>query len=191
MFIDTSFLPKPIEGHMQIQPEILDMWKAVKNLTNFQTMMEIGFNVGHSSTIVLTMFPDVSITSYDIGRDERTLLGAKLVEEKFPFRHRFFKYNTIDLREEFKTGEAAISKQDLIFIDGGHTFEVAQSDIMMAKELGIENILVDDTNMPDVQRAIESVDFLTKVIDFNYVYKKGKKKRNEVSSTLYKLKLVS
>jgi predicted O-methyltransferase YrrM len=188
MNIDTSFLPKPIEGHMQIQPSVIDMWKSVKNLTDFRTMMEIGFNVGHSSVIVLSMFPDVTITSFDIGRNERTLQGADLVSNKFPHRHSFRQIDSVTLREEFKEGLSAIGQQDLIFIDGGHTYDVALSDIMMAKELGIKNILVDDSNMEEVARAINSVDFLEKVMDFNYMYKKGKKKLNNVTSTLFKLK---
>ena len=49
-------------------------------------------------------------------------------------------------------------------------------------------IIVDDSNMDEVSQAISDVNFLDKVIDFHYMYKKGKKKQNNVTATLFKLK---
>jgi len=184
--IDTSFLPKPIEGHMQIQDNIISLWAQVKELTKFKNLIEIGFNVGHSSTIILSMFDDINITSFDINRDIRTQLGADKVKEKFGDRHQFRTYNTLDLRKDLNNKKVNLPKADLIFIDGGHTFDVALNDIMIAKENDIKYVLVDDSNMPDVANAIQSVSFLQKIKTFNYMYS-SKKKTNYVEAILFEL----
>jgi hypothetical protein len=184
--IDTSFLPKPIEGHMQVQDNVVLLWKQIKNLTKFKNLIEIGFNVGHSSTIILSMFDDVNITSFDINRNERTTQGADKVKEKFGQRHQFFAYNTLNLRQDLNNKKFSFLPADLIFIDGGHTFDVALNDIMIAKENNIRYVLVDDSNIPDVAKAIDSVSFLQKIKTFDYVYS-SKKKTNYVEATLFEI----
>jgi hypothetical protein len=184
--IDTNFLPKPIEGHMQIQENVIVLWNRVQELTNFKSVIEIGFNVGHSSTIILSLFDDVTITSFDISRNIRTKEGANLVKEKFKNRHSFFSYNTLDLRNDINKDIFKFPKADIIFIDGGHTFEVALNDIMIAKENFIKFILIDDTNMLEVKQAINSVSFLEEIESFNYTYSR-KNKINQVEAKLFKL----
>jgi hypothetical protein len=184
--IDTSFLPKPIEGHMQLQEDIISLWTTVKDITNFKKLIEIGFNVGHSSTIILSLFDDVSINSFDINRNSRTQEGADLVKQKFVHRHNFFTYNTLDLRQDIINNKFKFPEADLIFIDGGHSYEVALNDIMIAKENNIRYILVDDSNMEEVSKAISSVLFLKEIKTFNYTYSK-KKKTNSIEARLFEL----
>ena len=185
--IDTSFLPKAIEGHMQVQQNVVDMWLKIKNHTSFCSMIEIGFNVGHSSVIVLSLFDDVSVNSFDINRTERTQQGADIVKEKFNDRHNFYSYNTLTLREDIKNKNFVLPNADLIFIDGGHSFEVALNDIMIAKENNISYVVVDDSNIDTVRSAINAVDFLTEIETWAYVYQKKKTKINPVTCTLFKL----
>ena len=185
--IDTSFLPKAIEGHMQVQQNVVDMWLKIKDHTSFRSMIEIGFNVGHSSVIVLSLFDDVSVNSFDINRNERTQQGAEIVKEKFNNRHNFYSYNTLTLREDINNKNFALPNADLIFIDGGHSFEVALNNIMIAKENNISYVVVDDSNIDEVRSAINAVDFLTEIETWTYVYQKKKNKINPVTCTLFKL----
>lgn len=186
--IDTSFLPKAIEGHMQEQPEVTAMWQDIKVQTNFNSLLEIGFNVGHSAVYVMSLFPDTIVDSVDINRDPRTQEGADLVKARYSSRFNFYTYNTLQLKEDIDNGSFKFQNTyDLVFVDGGHEYSVAVNDIQMAKDLGVKYIVVDDTNMDDVKRAVADSTNLEEVAVYNYVWRKSKKKQNQVEAKLYKV----
>ena len=187
MYIKTHILPKAIGPNMQPQQSVIDMWRAVKNVTNFQTMMEIGFGVGHSSTIVMTLFPDVTVYSFDIANDERTIQGARIVDKEFPFRHQFYKYDSVVLRQEFNEGITNVCKQDLLFLDGNPKTEIVINDLHIAKERNIPFVFVNNSNVESIKQGIEAIDFLKPIQTYLYTQRKGKKQNISLEATLFKL----
>jgi len=110
------------EGHIyQDQCDLIDNqvdWTKVK------TVLEIGFNAGHSSVFFLT-HPDVSVVSFEMTPGNQTLLGKKYIDEKFPGRHEMIWGDSTLTVPKFES-----RKFDLIFVDGGHDIEVARADLV-------------------------------------------------------------
>lgn len=169
-----------VEGHMRPGPEALEYWTKIKQLTGFKSLMEIGFNAGHSSAFILDNFNDVKIHSYDIGWHKYTKTNADKVKQKYGNR---FDYTEIDSKK-IEPKEIQF-KYDLMYIDGDHAFEGALSDIQLFVNSTVKWAIVDDTQITAVSKAMRHPQF------FNRIYKlfwEGKyiahPKGNEVKGAL-------
>lgn len=108
-------------------------WSKVK------TVLEIGFNAGHSSDFWLG-HPGVSVVSFEITPHKHTLLGKQYIDEKYPGRHEMVWGDSTITIPKFETRPF-----DLIFIDGGHEVEVARADIMNCMRFaGPETVVIMD-----------------------------------------------
>ena len=155
--MDLTYLPHATEGHMTATPEVLALWKDVKDYSDFKHIFEIGTNGGHSAAIVLTLFPDVKVTSIDIGHHPYTAEAVKVLKERFGDRFEYIEMSTLDYFEKIKSGEVTFPEGvDIINIDGGHDYNVASNDIQLAKHVGLKNILIDDFRMYGVPKAFEA-----------------------------------
>ena len=103
------------------------------------TILEIGFNAGHSACMWLTRSPNVKLTSIDISTCESTNAGAKYVSETFGDRFNFICHDSRTVYEKIKDQQF-----DLVIVDGGHSEEDCYSDLQLAKKLGAKYIVVDD-----------------------------------------------
>jgi predicted O-methyltransferase YrrM len=107
-----------------------------------KTVAEIGFNVGFSSIAFLESSPDVTVVSFELDRRAAVELAKQFVDERYPGRHELV------IGSSLKTvpGYAQAGHFDLVFVDGGHEYEVASSDIRgahrIAKPGGL--LVVDD-----------------------------------------------
>ena len=70
----------------------------------------------------------------------------KLIDYKFPHRHRLIIGNSLDTIPQFHKDNPNF-KFDLLFIDGGHEYDVAIGDLINCKNVAHKNSLVilDDT----------------------------------------------
>jgi beta-1,4-mannosyl-glycoprotein beta-1,4-N-acetylglucosaminyltransferase len=94
-------------------------WSKVKSV------MEIGFNAGHSSDFFLSRHSDISVVSFELTPGEHTIIGKQYIDEKYPGRHEIVWGDSTVTVPKFET-----RKFDLIFIDGGHEVEVARADLV-------------------------------------------------------------
>lgn len=146
--MDLSWLPDDGgTGHMPPSDEVVRFWTTVKEKTNFTKLVEIGFNAGHSSSILLTLFDDVTIQSYDIGQFDITHSNGKLVKEKFAGRF------SLTITDSLKITPEEVNGSDVLFIDGGHDYPIVSGDIKLWKQSDIPYVIVDDIQHRGVKKA--------------------------------------
>lgn len=141
----TKYSTTDFEGNCSNIPQQLDTLKYLVSNVNVLNILEIGFNAGHSSEIFLSNSL-AHITSFDINTHSYVKCGKEYIDKKFPTRH------TLIIGDSVKTIPEYINtnpntKFDIIFIDGGHTYEVALADINNCKNLAHKDtiVIMDDT----------------------------------------------
>jgi hypothetical protein len=100
----------------------------------FKTVCQTGLNTGFSALAFLCATTEnVKVVSFDLGNHEYAHEASRLLSKLFPGRH-----NSI-YGDSKITLKGAISKKslacDFVFIDGGHTKDVAWADIINFREL--------------------------------------------------------
>ena len=118
--------------------------RSVTRLTEAKTVAEIGFNVGFSSIAFLESGPDVTVVSFELDRRHAVELAKDFVDERYPGRHELVIGNSLQTVPAY--AETKAGTFDLVFVDGGHEYEIATADILnscrLARPGGI--IVVDD-----------------------------------------------
>ena len=133
-----------VEGYSQQIPrqvEILESYaKDAKNI------LEIGFNAGHSAEVFLRANPLCSVTSFDIGFGDHLELGKNYIDINYPDRHTLIRGDSTLTIPEYIKNEPN-KKFDILFIDGGHSYEVALADLENCAHLATKDsiVLMDDT----------------------------------------------
>jgi predicted O-methyltransferase YrrM len=136
-------------GHMPPSEKVIDFWRVVKEKTDFKRMAEIGFNAGHSSSIVLSLFKDVSVQSYDIGQFDITFTNEILVKNKFQDRF------SLTIKDSRDITSDDIKNCDLLFVDGGHDYEIVSKDIELFISSRSQYLVLDDLQHRGVKKAYE------------------------------------
>ena len=116
----------------------------LKNIINF-SVLEIGFHHGHSSELFLKHKNIcTSVISFDIGEWWKNgKFGKKYLDTIYPGKHSIIIGDSTKTILEHIDG---IRKYDVIFIDGGHTFEIANADLHNCLKLAHKDtiVIIDD-----------------------------------------------
>lgn len=111
------------------------------------TICETGFNLGHSAISWLGSLPNATLYSFDLGAHPYVRVGEGFVKQVFPNRlHLTLGDSTVTVPQFFE--QHSDIKCDVVFIDGGHTYQVATADLEnLSKRLTKHGVIViDDTN---------------------------------------------
>jgi FkbM family methyltransferase len=133
--------------------------KNISNLVlnkNIKNVMEIGFNAGFSTLLMLLTNPNIHITCFDLGEHKYTIQCYEKIKKTFGERI------NIIIGDSTKTLQSVNDTYDVIHIDGGHTSEVAKSDIVNSYRLSKMGtiLIMDDYDLPNLHELWD--DFIIK-----------------------------
>ena len=113
------------EGHSQLcLAKTSHLIHLSKDCTN---IMEIGFNAGHSAETFLQNTTG-HVTSFDLGEHPYVHTAKEYIDSMYPGRHTLILGDSRVTVPEY--GVVGASPYfDLLFIDGGHDYDIAQEDI--------------------------------------------------------------
>lgn len=137
-----GFFANTIEGFsQQIPKQVYDLTMLIDN-TNIKTAMEIGFNAGHSAEIFLDTNLSLHLTSFDLGAHDYVTVAKEYIDKTYPSRHTLILGDSTQTIPAYKQ-----TTYDLIFIDGGHDYDIAKADLLNCRRFAHENtlVLIDDT----------------------------------------------
>jgi len=166
-YIDDYLLPiindcgELLEGNIfmlrstQYTDVFLNKTKNISNLLlnkNIKNVMEIGFNSGFSTLLMLLTNPNIVITCVDLGEHKYTIPCYKKLKETFGERIHLI------IGDSTETLQYINNVYDLIHIDGGHTIEVANSDIINSYRLSKKGtiLIMDDYDFSDLHQLWDS-----------------------------------
>ena len=123
-----------------------------KNISNFvlnsnvTNVMEIGFNAGFSALLMLISNPKLHITCFDLGEHSYALPCFEQLKKTFGNRVELI------LGDSTKTLLTQTGEYDLIHIDGGHSTEVASSDVIQSYRMSRHGtvLIMDDYDFPNL-----------------------------------------
>jgi hypothetical protein len=139
------------EGHSQQDTgETKFLTKIIKN-DALKNVIEIGFNGGHSADTFLKNNPNINLVSFDLGDHHYVKHGKAYIDTTYPNRHTLILGDSrLTIPEFIKTVNI---KYDLIFIDGGHYYDIPEADLRNCRLLAHKNtiVIMDDTKRTDVK----------------------------------------
>jgi predicted O-methyltransferase YrrM len=123
----------------QIPEQTERLVKLIQSLPSCGNILEIGFNAGHSANTFLS-HSLAHVTSFDLGDRGSVPYAKKFMDLKYPTRHTLIIGDSTQTIPEWAKRNDTM--QDLLFIDGGHTYEIAMADIMNCKALAHKDTIV-------------------------------------------------
>jgi predicted O-methyltransferase YrrM len=124
-----------------------------------KTVCEVGFNAGHSALLWL-LAGATRVVSFELGQHSYSHVAAEWLSVRFPGKLHLVMGDSMQSVPLYHT-MFPDEKCNIVFIDGGHKFEHAKSDMLnfrkfveLSPSASLGHILlVDDTNMPEVGAA--------------------------------------
>jgi len=140
-YIDNNLLPiikstgESLEGNVfmkhktyQYDQKFVNKQKnliIVSSQTNNKKCLEIGFNAGFSALLMLLSNPNIELTCIDIGEHKYTIPCFNKIKEDFSSRINLIIGDSTKILPVLNG-----FKYDLIHIDGGHSKNIAEKDIL-------------------------------------------------------------
>lgn len=140
---------------------------------------EIGLNAGHSALLILhAMQPGTEFIVFDLNNHNYSRKAFEYLGSQYSqVRQMIVGDSTLTLPQFVKERPEEIGTFDIIHVDGGHSQDIATSDVfftdILLKSGGI--MILDDTNIPHIQNIIERLlkkgyTFLHQLPTFGYMH---------------------
>lgn len=132
-----------IEGYSRSCYKETIILQVLASDSKIKNILEIGFNAGHSADTFLTYNSNCNLVSFDIGEHSYVKIAKEYIDRTYPARHTLILGDSTKTIPKYETD----IKFDLIFIDGGHSYEVARADLMNCKRFSHKDtiVIIDDT----------------------------------------------
>lgn len=131
-----------------------------------KSIMEIGFNAGHSALLFLANTPpDTKVVSFDLGEYAYVFAAKRYIDSVFPGRHTLVtgdstvtipKYEEQVAHRMKDPNTAPPLRFDFIFIDGGHQNDIPMKDILNSQRLARDDrtvVAIDDISRDPSRQA--------------------------------------
>jgi len=151
---------KSLGGKPNIQltePEAEKLIEWIKSV-NPKTIVECGTAYGGSGLLIKTLIPEIELVTYDKVQEEPLPAWVKSendIGKYLPSDVKLFIGDSVEilprLLNEFKP--------ELVFHDNGHDYRTVKKNLEQCKEFGIGYVIVHDSNIPDVSKAIRDSDY--------------------------------
>ena len=107
-------------------------------------VIEIGFNLGFSAIAFLESGPDTRVISFELDDRPSVRLAKQFVDEHYPGRHELVLGDSLTTVTAFASDRP--ERADLVFVDGGHDYEVAAADLRNARGVSRPggHVVIDD-----------------------------------------------
>ena len=134
------------EGYSQEVPQQVEDLILLVNERKPLRVMEIGFNAGHSAEIFLKNNTQLTLTSFDLGVHPYVKKAKEFIDFMYPGRHSLILGDSRTSLPMFVDANKD-AKFDVIFIDGGHEYDIVKSDMENCVRLAHKDtvIIMDDT----------------------------------------------
>jgi hypothetical protein len=106
-----------------------------------EMIAETGFNTGVSSRAFLAARPVTKVVSFDIGRHVSVRRAKAAIDRRFPGRHELVLGNSTETLPAYAAKHPG-KRFDLVFIDGGHDYEVAKADLVNFRSMSDHRTIV-------------------------------------------------
>lgn len=180
-YIDTNLLPIinksgellernifMVQGSTNYTDVFLNKSKNISNLVlnkNIKNVIEIEFNYGFSTLLMLISNPNIYITCIDSGEHKYTIPCYEKLKETFGDRI------NITIGDRTKTLQNINDNYDLIHINGGHSTEVAEIDIINSYRLSKQGtiLIMDNYDFSNLHNIWDSyiIKYNLKKLDIN------------------------
>ncbi len=130
--IDKGF--KSFEGSLYNQKKQIELYKEL--LKDKKNGLQIGFNAGDSANLFLDI-TNGSLLSIDINSHKYVESANEYINNKYPNKHKLIVGDSNIILPKLEK-----NIYDYIFIDGGHSFKVANQDIINCKNYSNKNTLI-------------------------------------------------
>lgn len=115
--------------------------------------LEIGFNSGFSALLILLSNPNIKLTCVDINLHNYVIPCFNQLKKDFGDRIRLL------IGDSCSVVPSIVDKFDLVHIDGGHSVNVAECDIINTYKLLMNNavIIMDDVDIYDNNQSLANL----------------------------------
>lgn len=132
-------------GQLDRQREILTGLAAGKS-----RILEIGLNAGHSTELFLDAAPGARVTSFDLFNKPYSQDIIHQLVDNYGNRFEFVEGNTLETLPAWFAANPG-EPFDFVFIDGGHGYEAASSDLLTVLQFVPRDCVV---AMDDIVRTV-------------------------------------
>jgi predicted O-methyltransferase YrrM len=121
---------------------------------NRQSVLEVGFNGGHSVALYMYSNPNILIKSFDICEHKYSEKCANYIKE---YSNNNFELIKGDSQQTLKSYKADMAF-DIIHIDGGHHIGIAKNDLYECKKFSHKDtiLIFDDTHCGWINHLLET-----------------------------------
>jgi len=130
----------PAEGSVS-REQVQFFHRLLQQHPDIKLVAETGFNTGVSARAVLAARADTTVVSFDTAQNRSVPRAKTAIDREFPGRHDLVPGDSRETLPAYAR-EHPGKRFDLVFIDGGHDYEVAQSDLFNFRALSHDKTVV-------------------------------------------------
>lgn len=152
-------LPKPVEGHTGKYINLTNYFNKLTQELRPKTILEIGFNAGHSACCFLDAAPEASYYTFDICRHGYEQAALDVLKQYYDITL-IPGDSAITVPKFLDTNPSLMF--DLVFVDGWHLEDHPYLDIVntMSNINPDGIIIIDDLAQPDVREGYSKVSWI-------------------------------